>query len=147
MKVQAEVDVARKFLRDYEQLQQIIQMERSERIAQEDFLNLENGQPNEIDDIERWKSNSTGNIYGAINILKSSQIMGEEFNELFDNFCNTDCGYNFNTGLLNEEIMDNINTIIERHEKETFLKWNYNLKTKLRYNFAGTLIEYGIKSK
>jgi hypothetical protein len=97
MKVQAEIDVARIFLRDYEQLQQIIQMERDERIAQEDFLNLENGQQNEIEDIERWKSNFTGNIYGAIDILKNSQMMGMEFGELFYNFCNTDCGYTFNT--------------------------------------------------
>jgi hypothetical protein len=32
--------------------------------------------------------------------------------------------------------MDNINAIIEKHEKEPLLRWNYNLKTKLRYNFA-----------
>jgi hypothetical protein len=32
--------------------------------------------------------------------------------------------------------LDNINTIIEKYEKESFLRWNYNLKTKLRYNFA-----------
>jgi hypothetical protein len=32
--------------------------------------------------------------------------------------------------------MDNINTIIEKYEKEPFLRWNYNLKTKLWYNFA-----------
>jgi hypothetical protein len=32
--------------------------------------------------------------------------------------------------------MDNISTIIEKYEKEPFLRWNYNLKTKLRYNFA-----------
>jgi hypothetical protein len=136
MKVQAEVDVARKFLRGYEQLQQIIQMERGERIAQEDFLNLENGQPVEVEDIERWKSNLTGNIYGAVNILRNSQMMDNEFAELFNNCCNTDRELNFNTGLLNEETMDNINTIIEKHEKEPFLRWNYNLKTKLRYNFA-----------
>jgi hypothetical protein len=60
--------------------------------------------------------------------------MGMEFSELFDNFCSTDRKYVFNTDLLNEETMDNINTIIERHEKEPFLRWNYNLKTKLRYN-------------
>jgi hypothetical protein len=71
IKVQAEVDVTRKFLRDYEQLQQIIQMEGGEQIAQENFLNFKNGQPIEIEDIERWKSNLTRNIYGAINILKT----------------------------------------------------------------------------
>jgi hypothetical protein len=38
--------------------------------------------------------------------------------------------------LLNEETMDRINAIIEKHEKEPFLRWNYNLKMKLRYNFA-----------
>jgi hypothetical protein len=32
--------------------------------------------------------------------------------------------------------MDKICATIERHEKEPFLRWNYNLKTKLRYNFA-----------
>jgi hypothetical protein len=48
MKGQIEVDIARKFLRDYEQLQQIIQMKRGERIAQEEFLKLENGQSIEI---------------------------------------------------------------------------------------------------
>jgi hypothetical protein len=89
-----------------------------------------------MEDIERWKSNLTGNIYGAIDILKNSQMMGMEFSELLDNFCHTDRGYAFNTELLNEETMDNINTIIERHEKEPFFRWNYNLKTKLRYNFA-----------
>jgi hypothetical protein len=111
-------------------------MERGERIAQEDFLNLENGQPVEVEAIEKWKSNLTRNIYRAINILKNSQMMGNEFEKLFDNFCNTDRRYNFNTGLLKEETMDDINTIIEKHEKEPFLSWNYNLKTKLRYNFA-----------
>jgi hypothetical protein len=99
-------------------------------------LNLENGQPVEVEDIDRSKSNLIGNIYGAINILKNSQMIGNEFEELFENFCNTDRGYNFNTGQLNEEAMDNINAIIEKHEKEPFLRWNYNLKTKLRYNFA-----------
>jgi hypothetical protein len=63
-------------------------------------------------------------------------MMGEEFNELFDNCCNTHRGYNFNTELLNGETMDNINIIIEKHEKEHFLRSKYNLKTKLRYNFA-----------
>jgi hypothetical protein len=71
-------------------------------------------------DINRWKSNLTGNIYGAINILKNSQMMGSEFEELFNNFCDTDRGLNFNTELLNEEIMDNIDAIIEKHEKEPF---------------------------
>jgi hypothetical protein len=84
-----------------------------------------------LENIERWKSNLIGNIYGAINILKNTQFMGEELNELFDNFCNSDRGCAFNTELLNEETMDNINTIIEKYEKEPFLRWNYNLKTKL----------------
>jgi hypothetical protein len=63
-------------------------------------------------------------------------MMSGEFEELFNNFCINDRGLNFNTELLNEEIMDNINAIIEKHEREPFLRWNYNLKTKLRYNFA-----------
>jgi hypothetical protein len=73
----------------------------------------------------------TRNIYGAIDILKNTQLMGKALNELFDNFCNSDRGHNFNTELLKEESMDSINTIIEKHEKEPFLRWNYNLKTKL----------------
>jgi hypothetical protein len=138
MKVQAEVDIARKFLRDYKQLQQIILMERGERIAQEEFLNLayQDGQPIELENIDRWKSNLIDNIYGAISKLRNPQLMEEELNELIENFCNSDRGYSFNTGILNEETMDNINTIIEKYEKEPFLRWNYNLKTKLRYNFA-----------
>jgi hypothetical protein len=138
MKVQADVDIARKFLRDYEQLQQIIQMERGERIAQEEFLNLayQDGQPIELENIDRWKSNLISNIYGAIDKLKNTQLIEKELNELIDNFCNSDRGYNFNTDLLNEETMDIINTIIEKYEKEPFLRWNYNLKIKLRYNFA-----------
>jgi hypothetical protein len=118
MKIQAEVDITRKFLRDYE------------------CLNLTDGQPIELENIERWKSNLTGNIYGAINILKNTQLMGEELNELFDNFCNSVRRINFNTELQNIETMDRINTIIEKHEKEPFLRWNYNLKPKLRLNFA-----------
>jgi hypothetical protein len=111
-------------------------MERGERIAQE-FLNLayQDGQPIELENIDRWKSNLIGNIYGAINKFKNTQLIGEELNELIEKFCNSDRGYNFNTDLLNEKTIDNINTIIEKHEKEPFLRWNYNLKTKLRYNF------------
>jgi hypothetical protein len=45
-------------------------------------------------------------------------------------------GKGFDTRIWNEEILDNINRTIEKYEKEPFLKWNYNLKTKLRYNFA-----------
>jgi hypothetical protein len=113
-------------------------MERGERIAQEEFLNLayQDGQPIELENIDRWKSNLIGNEYGAIGKLKNTQLIGEELNELIYNFCNSDRGYNFNTELLNEETMDNINTIIEKDEKEPFLRWNYNFKTKLRYNFA-----------
>jgi hypothetical protein len=73
-----------------------------------------------MDDIDRWKSNLTGNLYGAINILKNTQMMWEELNELFDNFCNNNRGYNFNTELINEEMMDKINTVIEKYEKEPF---------------------------
>jgi hypothetical protein len=75
MKIQAEVDITRNFLRDYQQFQQISQMEIGECIAQEDFLNFENGQLNETEDIEMWKSNLTGDMYGAIDILKNSQMM------------------------------------------------------------------------
>jgi hypothetical protein len=46
--------------------------------------------------------------------------MGEELNELFDNFYKANNGLNFNTDLLNEETMDHINAIIEKHEKEPF---------------------------
>jgi hypothetical protein len=110
-------------------------MERGEQISQEEYLTLKDGRPIEIENIERWKTNLVGNIYGAIEILKSTQLMGEEFNELFDNFYKANNGFNFNTDLLNEETLDRINAIIEKHEKEPFLRWNYNLKTKLRYNF------------
>jgi hypothetical protein len=48
MNVQAEVDIVRKFLRDYEQFQQIIQIERGERIAQEEFLNLDIKMDNQL---------------------------------------------------------------------------------------------------
>jgi hypothetical protein len=58
-------------------------------------------------------------------------MMGEELNELFNNFYNTYQGYAFNIELLNEETMDNTNTIIGKHENEPFSRWNYNLKTKL----------------
>jgi hypothetical protein len=117
MKVQAEVDFTRIFLRNYEQLQQIIKMERGEQISQEDYLTLKDGRPIEVDNIERWKANLVGNIYGAIDILKNTQFIGEEFNELFDNFYRANQGLNFNTDLLNEETMDRINAIIEKHEK------------------------------
>jgi hypothetical protein len=66
MKVQAEVDVMRKFLRDYEQLQQIIKMERGIQISQEDFLTLVDGRPVEIEVIGRWKANIIGNLHGAL---------------------------------------------------------------------------------
>jgi hypothetical protein len=78
LKVQAEADVMRKFLRDYEQLQQIIKMERGEQILQEDFLTLVDGRPVEIEDIGRWKANLIGNLHGAIEIIRNIQHVGEE---------------------------------------------------------------------
>jgi hypothetical protein len=60
-----------------------------------------------------------GNIYGAIDILKNAQFIGEEFLELFENFYQDNLESNFSTDLLNEETMDRINTIIEKHEKRT----------------------------
>jgi hypothetical protein len=138
MKVQADVEIIRKFLRDYEQLQQVILMERGEQVTQEDYPNLTslNGHPLKMNDISRWKSNLVANIYGAMEKLRNTQLAGNDLNELFNNFCNFNNGYGFNTNMLNEEILDNINIAIEKHEKEPFLRWNYNLKTPLRYNFA-----------
>jgi hypothetical protein len=75
MKVQAEADIMRNFLRDYEQLQQIIKMERGEQISQENFLTLVDDRPVEIEDIERWKANLIGDILGAIEIIKTYNIL------------------------------------------------------------------------
>jgi hypothetical protein len=138
MKVHTDVDIIRKFLRDYNHLQQIILMERGDRIAEEEYFNLvyPNGQPIEIKDIDRWKLNLVDNMYGAMVKLKTTQLARNDLNELFINFCNFNNRDGFNTDILNEEILDNINAAIEKYEKEPFLKWNYNLKTKSRNNFA-----------
>jgi hypothetical protein len=56
MKVQAEANVMRKFLRDYEQLQQIIKMERGEQISQEDFLAIVDDRPVEVENIIKMES-------------------------------------------------------------------------------------------
>jgi hypothetical protein len=61
-------------------------MERGEQISQEDYLTLKDGRPIEVENIERWKANLVGNIYGAIDYLKNIQFIGEEFFELFENF-------------------------------------------------------------
>jgi hypothetical protein len=42
----------------------------------------------------------------------------------------------FDTNVLNDDLLDNLKIQLERYEKEPFLRWNYCLKSKVRYNFA-----------
>jgi hypothetical protein len=137
LKVQADVEIARKFLRDYDQLQQLMKMKKGLPIDQEDYLYLADGTPIEIESINRQIVCLIGNLHGAAGIIKGTNLMIEEFNNMINNFYKSDNGETeFIDNILNEETMDNINIAIEKYEKEPFLRWNYNLKTKLRYNFS-----------
>jgi hypothetical protein len=80
-------------------------MERGEQISQEEYLTLKEGQPIEIENIERWKANLIGNLDGAIGIIKNIQHINEEFPSLFENFYQNDLRNNFCTDALNEETM------------------------------------------
>jgi hypothetical protein len=44
-------------------------------------------------------------------------LEGEELNILINNFCNYRNGAEFDAKLLNEELLNNLNVIIEKYEK------------------------------
>jgi hypothetical protein len=58
--------------------------------------------------------------------LRNTHLTGDELNLLFNNFCNFINGNGLNNELLNEELLDNLNSTIEKYEKESFLIWNYH---------------------